>query len=85
MEMPDGSVYIDKLITLGSSPGYRNIMLRVALEDGTPEPRVVDLHFAVDDALNIMLEILAINRLAWERGPVDARDNEKQPHWLYSL
>jgi hypothetical protein len=82
MELKDGRRFTDRLVTYASAPGYRDIALTVALNDGTGE-REVTLRLSAKDALLVMEHIRDVNRCAWTLDrPIDATPAEQRPAWL---
>lgn len=88
----DAGDFNAKLVTYGSSPGYRRIRLTVDLTElgaqADAKPVRVDLGFDTASSLDILRELMDANRWAWRgsRGqrdrPLDAKEGEMPPKWI---
>lgn len=85
MHKTDGRLYPARLVTYGSSPGYRDVHLHLALKDDEGKERDLEIMLNKDDAIDVMRHVLDVNRTAWTAGkPIDAKEDEQRPYWLSS-
>ena len=82
MLMRDGTIHMDRLVTYGCAPGYRDVHLVIEIDKGGRKERVT-LYFTPEDAVDIMQHIRHTNEIAWRNGPpLDAKEGEQRPSWL---
>lgn len=88
----DAGDFNAKLITYGSSPGYRRIRLTVDLSEmgvaASAQPVRVHLGFDTASSMDILRELMDVTRWAWRGSqgqrdrPLDAKDGEIPPKWV---
>jgi hypothetical protein len=70
----EGTLYPDKLVTVGTCPGYRALSLHLELNRGPDHPREqVEVRLDQGEARRLMSEILLMHEVAWRDpgGPLD--------------
>lgn len=77
-------IFDDKLVTWGFAPGYRDISMTVALNDGSQNKRQIELHFDTAQAAEILRALWEVHECAWRLadGPIDKQPHELRPDFV---